>query len=384
MDFTLSPEQLAVQEKARSAAREVKDLSARLDREGQFPREILARWAQEGLFGLALPREYGGAGLDYVAYVLAQMELAQICPASALILHVNHSLFGTAVARFGTKEQKRRLLPPIASGEAFACFALTEPDAGSDPASLKTTARQEGGGWVLTGEKNFVTSGAQARFGLVAAVTDPESQPKGISAFVVDLTATPEVTWGAREEKLGLRAAESVPLYFDHALLPGDSLLGELNQGLKVMLTALDAARVGSAAIAVGLGRGALQEARDYARERKQFGQPIANFQAIQWKLADLATELEAAALLTLKAAWLRDQGRPYTGAAAMAKRFATDAAMHAALEGVQILGGYGCLAKHPMERRFRDAKAGQIYEGTNEIMRLIIAREVLKGGGLS
>jgi len=380
VDFTLSPQQVAVQEKARRLAQEVKEESARLDREGQFPREILNRWAREGLFGLALPREYGGAGLDYVAYVLAQMELAQACPASALILHVNHSLFGTAVTRFGTAEQKQRFLPPVASGEAFACFALTEPEAGSDPGSLKTAARQEGGAWVLTGEKNFVTSGAQARFALVAAVTDPERKPPGISAFVVDIPGTPEVTWGAKEEKLGLRGAQSVPLFFDNARLPADSLLGELHQGLKVMLATLDAARVGSAAIAVGLGRAVLHEARAYAKERVQFGQAIANFQAIQWKLADMATALEAAALLTCKAAWLKDQGQPYAAAAAMAKAFATDTAMHAALEGVQILGGYGCLTRYPLERYFRDAKAGQIYEGTNEIMRLIIAKEVLKG----
>jgi len=380
MDFTLSPEQQGVQEKAQGLAREVKDLSARLDREAQFPREILQLWAREGMFGLALPREYGGQGLDYVAYVLAQMELAQACPASALILHVNHSLFGGAVAQFGTAAQKEAWLPPVARGEVYACFALTEPEAGSDPAGMKSVARREQGGWVLTGGKNFVTSGGVARFALVAALTDPERGAKGISALVVEIPATPEVTWGVREEKLGLRGAASVPLFFDQARLPETSLLGEPNQGLKVMLAALDAARVGSAAIAVGLGRGALAAAIAYAKQRRQFGQAVADFQAIQWKLADMATDLEAASLLTLKAAWLKDQKRPYGLAAAMAKRFATDAAMAAATEGVQILGGYGCLTEYPLERYFRDAKAGQIYEGTNEIMRLIIARHLLRG----
>jgi len=380
MDFTLSPEQQGVQEKAQSLAREVKGLSARLDREAQFPREILHLWAQEGMFGLALPREYGGQGLDYVAYVLAQMELAQACAASALILHVNHSLFGGAVAQFGTTAQKEAWLPPVARGEVFACFALTEPEAGSDPAGMKTVARREQDGWVLTGGKNFVTSGGEARFALVAALTDPGQGAKGISAFVVDIPATPEVTRGGREEKLGLRSAISVPLFFDEARLPETSLLSDLNQGLKVMLATLDAARVGSAAIAVGLGRAALAEALAYAKKRRQFGQAVADFQATQWKLADMATDLEAASLLTLKAAWLKDRKRPYSTAAAMAKRFATDAAMAAATEGVQILGGYGYLTEYPLERYFRDAKAGQIYEGTNEIMRLIIARELLRG----
>jgi alkylation response protein AidB-like acyl-CoA dehydrogenase len=380
MDFSLSPEQLGVQGKAQGLAQEVKGLSARLDREAAFPREILQLWAGEGMFGLALPREYGGRGLDYVAYVLAQMELAQACPASALILHVNHSLFGGTVAQFGTPAQKEAWLPRVARGEVYASFALTEPSAGSDPAGMKSAARREPEGWVLTGGKNFVTSGSEARFALVAALTDPERGAKGISALVVDLPATPGVTRGDREEKLGLRGAVSVPLFFDQARLPETSLLGEANQGLKVMLAALDAARVGSAAIAVGLGRGALAAALAYAKQRRQFGQAVADFQAIQWKLADMATDLEAASLLTLKAAWLKDQKRPYGLAAAMAKRFATDAAMAAASEGVQILGGYGCLADYPLERSFRDAKAGQIYEGTNEIMRVIIARSLLRG----
>jgi alkylation response protein AidB-like acyl-CoA dehydrogenase len=380
MDFTLSPAQQAVQEKARLLAQDVKEASARLDREGLFPREILELWAREGMFGLALPGEYGGSGLDYVAYVLAQMELARACPASALVLHVNHSLFGAGLAQFGTPAQKQQLLRPVARGEVYASFALTEPEAGSDPGGLKTAARRNGEAWVLSGRKNFVTSGSVAGHALVAALTDPVLGAKGISAFLVDLDA-PGVSRGPREDKLGLRAADSVSLFFDQVRLGPDSLLGGENQGLKVMLALLDGARVGSAAIAVGLGRAVLAEALDYAKKRSQFGQPLASFQATQFKLADMATQLEAASLLALKAAWLKDRGSSYSGAAAMAKQFATDAAMAAALEGVQILGGYGYLNDSPMARRFRDAKAGQIYEGTNEIMRLIIARELLKGG---
>jgi len=381
MNFSLTPEQEALQQKARQVAQEVKAMAVRNDREGRFPQDILEIWARAGFFGLSLPREYGGGGRDYVSYVLAQMELTQACPSSAIMLHVNHSLFGLGVWQFGTDDQKHRFLPPVARGEALACFALTEPQAGSDPSRLQTAASREGDGWVLTGHKNFVTSGQVARFGLVAARSDPGAAPhKGISLFLVDLQNTPGVKVGPLEEKMGLVGAQSVSLHFNDAALPPDSVLGETHNGLKLALALMDNARVGAAAQAVGIGRAALTEALNYARRREQFGQPLVQFQATQWKLADLATNLEAAALLTLKAAWLKDQGRPFTSAAAMAKKFATDTAMAAAQEGLQILGGYGYLKDYPLERLFRDARAGQIYEGTNEIMRLIIARDLLKG----
>ncbi len=379
MDFTLTPGQKTVQEKARQLAEEVKEKAARLDREGRFPEEILKSWAEAGFFGLSLPKEFSGGGCDYVTYCLAQMELAQVSPSAALIVHLNHSLFGLALAQFGTPEQKHQFLPPVARGEVFACFALTEPEAGSDPSHLKTIAVQVGQEWLLTGRKNFVTSGDRARYGIVAALTDPGQGPKGISAFIVDLNAL-GVRRGPVEEKMSLAGAASTALEFHEVRLPAHGILGELNNGLKVFLATLDGARVGAAAQAVGLGRAVLSHAMDYARQRQQFGQPLTQFQNIQWKLADMATDLEAASLLTLKAAWLKDQRRPYSTAAAMAKKFATDTAMAAALEGVQILGGYGVLKDYPLERYFRDAKAGQIYEGTNEIMRLIIARELIKG----
>jgi len=380
MDFTLTPTQKAVQENARNAAREVRERAGAFDRDGKFPQDILAHWAREGFFGLALPASYGGGGYDYLTYCLAQMELAQACPSSALLLHLNHSLFGQGLALFGSEEQKRRYLPPVARGEVLACFALTEPQAGSDPASLATTAHRKGEEWVLTGTKNFVTAGDRARFGLVAAMTDPSLGAKGISVFLVDFEKTAGIRRGPVEEKVGLRGAPLNTLEFTEARIPAANLLGDLNQGLKIALAVLDGARVGAASQAVGLGKAVLTHSRHYAKERQQFGQPLANFQAIQWKLADMAADLEAASLLTLKAAWLRDQKLPYGTAAAMAKKFATDLAMSIATEGVQILGGYGCLTAYPLERFFRDAKAGQIYEGTNEIMRLIIAREVLKG----
>jgi alkylation response protein AidB-like acyl-CoA dehydrogenase len=381
MDFSLTPEQEAVQKRARKAAQEVKALAARLNREDRFPQEILEAWAAEGFFGLSLPREYGGGGQDYVSYALAQMELAQACPSSAIILHVNHSLFGLGVWQFGTDDQKRRFLPPVVRGKELACFALTEPQAGSDPSRIQTTAWRDGHGWVLSGHKNFVTSGQIGRLALVAARTDLTREPhKGITLFIVDMKTAGGVTVGPVEEKMGLRGARSVSLNFNGAQLPAHTVLGEPNHGFKLALAIMDNARVGAAAQAVGIGSAALQEAMKYGRGREQFGQPIIQFQAIQWKLADLATDLEAAALLTLKAAWLKDQGKPFTTTAAMAKKFATDTAMAATHEGLQILGGYGYLKDYPLERLFRDARAGQIYEGTNEIMRLIIARDLLKG----
>ncbi len=380
MNFALTTEQQAIQEKAKNLAQGMAGEAARLDREGRFPEALVHRLAQAGLCGLALPREYGGSGLDYVSYCLAQMELAQVCPTTALVVHLNHSLFGAALALFGTPEQKTRFLTPVARGETLGCFALTEPEAGSDPGGMKAVARREGDHYLLSGVKNFVTAGDRASYGVVMALTAPDKGPKGISAFLVDLTAARGLHRSPPDDKLSLRGATSVTLTFADTPVPADCLLGAPEQGLKIALAVLDGARVGAAAQAVGVGRAALAHALDYARRRQQFGQPLAQFQATQWKLADLATDLEAACLLTLKAAWLRDQGRPYAAAAAMAKRLATDTAMTAALEAVQIYGGYGLLTHHPVERLLRDAKAGQIYEGTNEIMRLIIARELLKG----
>ena len=380
MDFSLTPEQEAVQKRAREVAQEVKARAAQLDREDSFPQEILEVWSKEGFFGVSLPREFGGRGGDYVSYALAQMELAQACPSSALMLHVNHSIFSMGVWQYGSDDQKRRFLPGVVRGKELASFALTEPQAGSDPSRLQTNAWRDGHNWVLTGQKNFVTSGQAARFAMVAARTDPNREPqKGTSLFIVDMKTTAGVTVGPVEEKMGLRGARSVSLNFSGAQLPPYALLGEPNNGFKLAMILMDHARVGAAAIAVGVGRAALQESLNYARGREQFGHPLAKFQSIQFKLADLAADLEAATLLTLKAAWLKDQGQSFTLAAAMAKKFATDTAMAAAQEGLQILGCYGYLKDYPLERLFRDAKAGQIYEGTNEIMRLIIARNLLK-----
>jgi alkylation response protein AidB-like acyl-CoA dehydrogenase len=379
MDFALSATEQEIRTRARELAAEMAAEAARLEREGRFPEPVFRRFAQAGMCGLALPREYGGSGFSYVSYCLAQMELAQVSPAAALLVHLNHSLVGMVLSRFGTPVQQERFLPALARGEALGFFALTEPGAGSDPGGMATVARRQGEVFYLTGTKNFVTAGDRAEVGVVFALTAPERGAKGISAFLVEPGATPGLRLSPPEDKISLKGAASVTMSFQEAPVPAAHLVGAPEEGLKIALTVLDGARVGAAAQAVGLGRAALRAAVDHARQRQQFGQPLSQFQAIQFKLADLATQLEAAALLTLKAAWLRDQGRPYGAAAAMAKCFATDAAMHAALEAVQIFGGYGLLTENPVARLFEDAKAGQIYEGTNEIMRLIIARELLK-----
>lgn len=380
MDFSFSASQQQVQEMARQFAQEkIKPVAADLDRRGRHPAEIVAAMAEKGLMGLAIPEEYGGGGRDFVSYVLAIKEIAQACASCALIMHVNHTLFGSALLAFGTESQKQEYLVPVAQGEKTACFALTEVEAGSDPSRIRTTAVRQGRHWLLNGAKKFVTNGDVAGFGVVAASTAPERGNKGISAFIVELENTPGLTVGAREDKLGLRATSTVDLVFEDVLIPEENLLGELNQGLKVMLQSLDDGRIGTAAQAVGLGRAVLEESLSHARTREQFGQPIGQFQAIQGKLADIATELEAAELLALKAAWRKDQRLPYNTWAAMAKMYATDAAMRAAVEGIQILGGDGYLTIHDMERHFRDAKGAQIYEGTNEIMRVIIARNLLQ-----
>jgi alkylation response protein AidB-like acyl-CoA dehydrogenase len=281
---------------------------------------------------------------------------------------------------YGTEEQKKKYLYPCACGEKIGCYGLTEAGAGSDPASLRTTAVKDGDEWVINGEKKFITSGNVASYAVIAAVTEKEKGYKGISSFVIDLENTPGFKVGRVEDKLGILASGTSELVFEDARVPDDALLGNKGEGFKQMLTTLDGGRIGIASQAVGIGRAVLEEALEYAKTREQFGKPITSFQAIQWKLADMATQLDAAELLTIRAAWLEDNGKPYEKAAAMAKMYASDVTMQASIEGIQILGGYGYCKEYPMERHMRDAKICQIYEGTNEIMRVVIANNLLKG----
>jgi alkylation response protein AidB-like acyl-CoA dehydrogenase len=380
MDFELTEEQKMIQEMCqRFAAKEVKPLAAQLDETKEHPAALCEKMGALGLMGITTPEEYGGADMDYVSYVLAVMEISKACASTGVIMSVNNSLYCFPLYTFGNAEQKVKYLTPVASGKALGCYGLTEAGAGSDPASMRTTAELDGDHWVINGEKRFITNGNVADYCVLAGVTDREKGYKGISSFVVDLKNTPGFSLGRVEDKMGIRASGTAELVFADARIPRENLLGEPGSGLKQMLTTLDAGRLGIGAQAVGIGQAVLEEALEYAMVREQFGRTISEFQAIQWKLADMATELDAAKLLLLRAAWLQDRGQPFEKASAMAKMFSSDVAMGAAVEGVQILGGYGYCKEFPMERHMRDAKICQIYEGTNEIMRLVITRNLIK-----
>jgi len=380
MDFGLTEEQKMVQEMARRLADEtIKPQAAELDANHRHPAEICQQLGELGLMGVAVPDEYGGAGMDYVSYVLSLIEVSRGCASCGVIMSVCNSLYCFPILTFGSEEQKKKYLTPVASGQSIGCYGLTEAGAGSDPASMRTTAVLDGDEWVINGEKKFITNGNVSGYAVIAAVTDKEKGAKGISSFIVDLKNTPGFSVGRVEEKMGIRASGTAELVFEDARIPKENLLGEAGAGLKQMLTTLDSGRLGIASQAIGIGRAVLEEAVEYAQTRQQFGRPISAFQAIQWKLADMAAEIDAAELLTLRAAWREDNHLHFEKEAAMAKMYASDAAMRAAVEGVQILGGYGYCMDYPMERHMRDAKITQIYEGTNEIMRLVVARNLFK-----
>jgi alkylation response protein AidB-like acyl-CoA dehydrogenase len=381
MNFELSDEQKMIQEMARKfAEREIKPVAAELDRTHSHPGQICAKMGELGLLGVTVPEEYGGAGMDYVSYALAMIEISKACASCGVIMSVCNSLYDFPVYKYGTEEQKQKFLRPVASGEALGCYGLTEAGAGSDPAKMLTTAVPNGDEWVINGTKRFITNGNVARYCVLAVITDRSAGYKGISSFIVDFENTPGFRVGKVEEKLGISASGTAELVFEDARVPKENLLGKPGEGFRQMLTTLDGGRIGIASQALGIGRAALENSIEYSKTREQFNQPISSFQAIQWKLADMATQLDASELLILRAAWLEDNKKPYEKEAAMAKLMASDTAMWAAVEGVQIFGGYGYCKDYPMERFMRDAKITQIYEGTNEIMRLVIARNILKG----
>lgn len=380
MNFELTEEQQMIQDMARKfAEREIKPVAAELDRTHKHPAELCAKMGELGLMGITIPDEYGGAGMDYVSYVLSMIEISKACASCGVIMSVCNSLYNFPVYAYGTEEQKQKYLRPVAGGEALGCYGLTEAGAGSDPARMRTTAVLDGDQWVINGTKRFITNGNVARYCVLAAITDKSAGYKGISSFIIDFENTPGFKVGTVEDKLGINASGTAELVFEEARIPKENLLGKPGEGFRQMLTTLDGGRIGIASQALGIGRACLEEAIEYSKTREQFGQPISNFQAIQWKLADMATQLDAAELLTLRAAWLEQNGKAYEKEAAMGKLLASDVAMAAAIEGVQVLGGYGYCKEYPMERHMRDAKITQIYEGTNEIMRLVIARNLLK-----
>ncbi len=381
MDFTPTEEQLAVQKLAREFAQhEVLPKAAAIDKEHRHPVELVKRMAELGLLGIAIPEAEGGAGFDHVSYALALEEIARACASTAVIMSVNNSLVCDPLHRFGTTAQKQRWLAPLAKGELLGCFALSEPEAGSDAAAQKTTAtRRDDGGWTISGTKNWITNGPVADVCVLFAMTDRAQGSHGISAFILPMTA-PGVRCGPPDDKLGIRGSKSSQIFLDDVQLPADALLGEVGGGFKVAMSTLDGGRIGIAAQALGIARAALEDALAYAQTRRSFGKPIGQHQAIGFKLADMATEIDAARLLVLRAAWKKDRGDKYGKEAAMAKLYASDVANRAAREAIQIFGGNGYVTEFPVERHFRDAKITEIYEGTSEIQRLVIAGYLTKG----
>jgi butyryl-CoA dehydrogenase len=378
MRFDLTDEQRMVQTMAREFAEsELKPIAADIDREARFPHETVKRMGELGLMGIAVPEEWGGSGADAISYALAVIEVARECASHAVVMSVNNSLYCDPVLTFGTREQKARFLTPYASGHHIGCFALTEPQAGSDASNQHTVAVRDGDHYVVTGRKLFVSNGREASAALVFCQTDRSQGRRGISALLID-KATSGLSVSKTEDKLGIRGSDTVELVFDECRVPVANRLGEEGMGFKIALAALDGGRVGIAAQAVGIAQGAYERSVAYARERKSFGVPIGQHQMVQWMLADMATTIEGARLLTLRAAAMKDAGQKYRAAAAMAKLFAAETAMKVTTDAIQVHGGYGFIKEYEVERYFRDAKITQIYEGTSQIQKLVIAREVL------
>ncbi|MBX3272875.1 MAG: acyl-CoA dehydrogenase [Sandaracinaceae bacterium] len=380
MNFELTEEQALVQQMARDfATKEVAPLARELDREGRWPTELVRRMGELGLMGVAVPTEHGGAGADAVSYALAMEEIARACASTAVIMSVNNSLFCDPLLKFGTEEQKREFLAPAASGDKLGCFGLTEPASGSDASHMATFAEKDGDHWILEGSKNWITNGPHADFILVFAAHDRHAGSKGTTAFLVP-EGHPGFLPQPRDHKLGIHAAHSCTVFFERCRVPKAWQVGEPGMGFKIAMATLDGGRIGIAAQALGIARAALEESIAYSKERKAFGEPIANKQAIQFMIADMATELDAARLLTLRAAAMKDRGVRHTQQSAMAKLMASEVATRVAHKNIQIHGGYGYSVEYDAERHYRDARITEIYEGTSEIQRIVISATALKG----
>lgn len=377
MDFGLTDEQRMVREMVRDLAeREIRPLAAELDEKKEFPWSIIWKMGELGLFGLPFPEECGGSGAGAISYALALEEIGAACASTGLTYEAAVSLGATPLYLFGTEAQKRHWLTPAARGEILIAFGLTEPNAGSDAGGTQTRAVLEGDHWVINGSKIFITNASVASALIVTAVTDPEKGTRGISTIIIP-KGTSGLTIGKKFDKLGLRASDTAQVFLEDCRVPEENLLGKRGEGFKQFLQVLDGGRVAIGALAVGIARASLDASLRYAGERVQFGQPINRFQAIQFKLADMATRIEQARLLVHKAAWLKEKGLPYTKEASMAKLAASETAVWAALEAIQIHGGYGYIKEYPVERYLRDAKLMEIGEGTSEVQRLVIARQL-------
>ena len=381
MNFTLSPEEALIQGTAREFAdKELAPIAGKIDQQGQVPREILQKMASLGFLGMLTPETYGGVGLTNLALALVQLEINRACASTGVTMSVHNSLCQSPLLRFGSDEQKQKYLPRLAHGEWIGAYSLTEPVSGTDAAALITTATRDGDDYVINGTKNFVTNGGFADLFILFARTDPSPTAKqtGISAFIVEKTWK-GLTAGKAEKKMGIRGSSTTSLFFDSCRVPKANLLGKEGDGLKIALSTLDGGRIGIASQACGIAMACLDASIKYAKERRQFDRPIGDFQAIQWKIAEMATDIDAAKLLIYRAARMRDAGEPHTKEASMAKLFASTMVNKHANQAVQIHGGVGYIRDFPVERYFRDAKITEIYEGTSEVQRIVVARSLLK-----
>ncbi len=379
MDFDLSEEQRMVRDAARDfAVREIAPKAAELDKSGRWPTEIVAKMGELGFLGMAFPEAYGGAGLDTLAYALVMEEISAACASCGVIMSVNNSLFCDPIYKFGTEAQKKEILTPCAQGKKLGCFGLTEPMSGSDAQTMVTQAEKTASGWVINGAKNWITNGPHADYILVFAVTDRSGSKVRHTAFVIP-KGTPGFSAASPDHKLGIHAAHSCTVFFENCEVPDEAVVGGAGDGFKVAMATLDGGRIGIASQALGIARAALEVSAVYAKDRKSFGVPIAQHQAIQFMLADMATELEAARMLTWRAAAMKDAGTRHTRESAEAKLYASEMATRVAHRAVQIHGGYGYSSEYPVERHYRDARITEIYEGTSEIQRIVIAASLLK-----
>jgi butyryl-CoA dehydrogenase len=379
MQLELNDQQKMIQKMVREfAEKEIAPIAADLDKTGEYPTKTLEKMAKLGLLGIVIPTEYGGAGLDTISYATVIEEISKKCASTGVITSVHNSLVAYPIMKYGTEAQKKKYLPILAKGEKIGAFAGTEPNAGSDLGSMQTKAVLKGNKYVINGDKCFITSGDKAGIFIVFAVTDKEAGSKGISAFIVE-SDTPGFKVGSLFDKMGINANHVTELIFENMQVPKENLLGKEGDGFKIALSTLDGGRIGIAAQAVGIAQAALEECVSYAPQRQQFGRPIAKFQAIQWMIADMATEITAARYLVYNAAYAKDKGGRFSKEAAMAKLFASETAMDVVIKAVQIHGGYGYTKEYLVERLFRDAKITEIYEGTSEVQRMVIAGSLLK-----
>ncbi len=379
MNFNLTEDQKMIQQTAREFAQtEIAPTAVERDKNSEFPAEIVKKMGELGFMGMMVSPEYDGAGMDTVSYVLAMIEISKVDASCGVIMSVNNSLVCYGLEKYASDHIKEKYLKPLARGEKLGSFALSEPEAGSDATQQKTTAEKDGDTWALNGIKNWITNGTTADYHLVMAQTDKEKRHKGITTFIVE-KGTPGFTHGQKEDKLGIKSSDTCSLLFESCKVPEENIVWEVGKGFNFAMNTLNGGRIGIAAQAIGIAEASLEKSIQYAKERKAFGTEIANHQAIQFKLADMSVKVEAAKLLTLQAAALKDAGQKYYKEAAMAKLYASEAAVHCALEAIQIHGGYGYVREYLVERFLRDSKITEIYEGTSEIQRVVIARELLK-----